>query len=138
MVDMSKKKVALIPARSGSKRVKNKNINILEKHPLIAYTIQSALSSNIFNEIIVSTDSPEIKEISEYYGANVPFIRPKEYAKDTSPDIEWVKHSLDHLKNSGADYDIFSILRPTSPFRKPETILRAFNLFKSTKSDIIF
>ena len=96
---MSEKTVALIPARSGSKRVKNKNINILEEHPLIAYTIQSALSSNIFDEIIVSTDSVEIKEISEYYGANVPFIRPEEYAEDTSPDIEWVKHSLDYLKN---------------------------------------
>ena len=132
---MGEKKVALIPARSGSKRVKNKNINIFEEHPLIAYTIQSALSSNIFDEIIVSTDSSEIKKISEYYGANVPFIRPKEYAKDTSPDIEWVKHSLDYFKNNGVNYDIFSILRPTSPFRKPKTILRAFNLFKSTKCD---
>ena len=65
---MGEKKVALIPARSGSKRVKNKNINIFEEHPLIAYTIQSALSSNIFDEIIVSTDSSEIKKISEYYG----------------------------------------------------------------------
>jgi len=132
---MGNKTIALIPARSGSKRVKNKNINKLKGHPLIAYTIQSASNSNIFDEIIVSTDSEDIKEIAEYYGANVPFMRPKEYAEDTSPDIEWVKHSLDYLKDNGSDYKIFSILRPTSPFRKPETILRAFDLFNSAKCD---
>ena len=135
LVNMGNKTIALIPARSGSKRVKNKNINKLKEHPLIAYTIQSASNSNLFDEIIVSTDSEDIKEIAEYYGANVPFMRPKEYAEDTSPDIEWVKHSLDYLKDNGSDYKIFSILRPTSPFRKPETILRAFDLFNSVKCD---
>ena len=111
-----KNNVALIPARSGSKRVINKNISPLEGHPLIAYTIISALESNVFDDVIVSTDSNEIKEVSEYYGASVPFIRPEEYSQDKSPDIQWVKHSLNYLKKI-KNYNVFSILRPTSPFR---------------------
>ena len=107
---MGNKTIALIPARSGSKRVKNKNINKLKEHPLIAYTIQSASDSNLFDEIIVSTDSEDIKEIAEYYGANVPFMRPKEYAEDPSPDIEWVKHSLDYLKDKKFTYHKLSKL----------------------------
>ena len=127
--------IALIPARSGSKRVKNKNIKVLGKHPLIAYTIQSAIESNVFDEIIVSTDSVEIKEISEYYGARVPFLRPAEFSQDTSPDIQWVRHALDYMIQQNLEYDFFSILRPTSPFRKPDTIKRALDLFMTNNCD---
>lgn len=127
--------VALIPARSGSKRIKNKNIKLLNGHPLIAYTIQSAIKSEVFDDVIVSTDSEDIKRISEYYGASVPFLRPSSYATDTSPDIEFVKHALDELSKSNQTYSQFSILRPTSPFRKPDTIKRAFKLFFNSKSD---
>ena len=126
--------VALIPARSGSKRVINKNISQLEGHPLIAYSITSALESKQFDDVIVSTDSQEIKEVSEYYGASVPFIRPEEYSQDKSPDIEWVKHSLNYLSKY-KEYEVFSILRPTSPFRKPETIIRALKLFFQRECD---
>ena len=129
-----KNNVALIPARSGSKRVVNKNISPLDGHPLIAYTITSALESNIFDNVIVSTDSDEIKKVSEYYGASVPFIRPEEYSKDISPDIQWVKHSLNYLEKF-KNYNVFSILRPTSPFRKPETIIRAFKEFFKEECD---
>ena len=127
--------IALIPARFGSKRVKNKNIKVLGKHPLIAYTIQSAIESNVFDEIIVSTDSVEIKEISEYYGARVPFLRPAEFSQDTSPDIQWVRHALDYMIQQNLEYDFFSILRPTSPFRKPDTIKRALDLFMTNNCD---
>ena len=129
--------IALIPARSGSKRVVNKNTKILEGHPLIAYTIQAAIDSDIFDEIIVSTDSKKIALIAEYYGANVPFLRPEKYAQDKSPDIQWVKHALDFQKDRGSEYDFFSILRPTSPFRKPKTIKRAYKEFLSKKCDSI-
>ena len=129
-----KNNVALIPARSGSKRVINKNISPLEGHPLIAYTIISALESNEFDDVIVSTDSKEIKEVAEYYGASVPFIRPEEYSQDTSPDIQWVKHSLRYLEKF-KEYTVFSILRPTSPFRKPDTIIRAINEFYNKECD---
>jgi len=129
--------LALIPARSGSKRIQDKNIKLLDGHPLIAYSINSAIQSNIFHDIIVSTDSEKYKGIAEYYGARVPFLRPKEYAKDNSPDIEWVRYTLDKLKDRGKKYNFFSILRPTSPFRKSETIKRALNdflLFKDADS----
>jgi CMP-N-acetylneuraminic acid synthetase len=121
--------VALIPARSGSKRVPDKNIRSLAGHPLIAYSIAAALQSKIFNKVIVSTDSEHYADIARHYGAEVPFLRPAEIAGDTSPDIEWVEYTLSQLRNNGQDYENFSILRPTSPFRLPDTIQRAWQEF---------
>ncbi len=121
--------IALIPARAGSKRVKDKNIRPLAGHPLIAYTISAALESGVFEAVLVSTDSPEYADIARRYGAEVPFLRPTDLAGSTSPDIEWVEHALVGLREAGRTYDCFSILRPTSPFRKPETIRRAWQQF---------
>jgi CMP-N-acetylneuraminic acid synthetase len=121
--------VALIPARAGSKRVRDKNIHHLGDHPLIAYTIAAALQSEIFSAVIVSTDSQSYAEIAKYYGAEMPYLRPAELAGDLSPDIEWVEHILSRLRQDGQEYDCFSILRPTSPFRLPETIQRAWSAF---------
>ena len=121
--------VALIPARSGSKRVPDKNIRPLAGHPLIAYSIAAALQSKIFKAVIVSTDSPRYADIAGHYGAEVPFLRPAKIAGDTSPDIEWVEHTLSQLRDNGQDYEYFSILRPTSPFRLPDTIRRAWKQF---------
>jgi N-acylneuraminate cytidylyltransferase len=121
--------VALIPARSGSKRVPDKNIRTLAGHPLIAYSIAAALQSGIFKAVVVSTDSDRYADIARHYGARVPFLRPAKIAGDTSPDIEWVQHTLAELRKKREDYDCFSILRPTSPFRLPATIRRAWNEF---------
>ena len=121
--------VGLIPARAGSKRVGDKNIRPLAGHPVIAYTIAAALQSEIFAAVIVSTDSPRYAEIARHYGAEVPFLRPAEFAGDFSPDIEWVEYTLERLRSTGRSYDCFSILRPTSPFRLPETIRRAWREF---------
>lgn len=121
--------VALIPARAGSKRIPNKNVRILAGHPLIAYAISAALESGIFESVIVSTDSPEIAEQASSYGAKVPLLRPAEFASDTSPDIEWIRHLLVWLKDGGSRYNTFCILRPTSPFRQASTIRRAFQQF---------
>jgi N-acylneuraminate cytidylyltransferase len=121
--------VALIPARAGSKRVPDKNIRPLAGHPLIAYTVAAALDSRIFSDVIVSTDSEHYAEIVQYYGAEVPFLRPDTFAGDQSPDIEWLAYTLDRLRETGRHYDCFSILRPTSPFRLPETIQRAWGEF---------
>ena len=123
--------VALIPARAGSKRIPDKNIRQLAGHPLIAYTISAALKSKIFSAVIVSTDSKPYADIAKYYGAEVPHLRPSELAGDLSPDIEWVEYTLGRLRENGRDYDCFSILRPTSPFRLPETIQRAWRTFKN-------
>ena len=122
---------ALIPARSGSKRVPDKNIRLLNGHPLIAYTITAAIRCGIFKRIIVSTDSPYYAGIARYYGADVPFLRPAEMAGEFSSDIEWVRHLLETLKDRGQTFDCFSILRPTSPFRQPDTIQRAWEEFLS-------
>ena len=121
--------VALIPARAGSKRVTDKNIRSLAGHPLMAYTIVAAIESNIFSEVIVSTDSKRYAEIANYYGAQVPCLRPANIADDFSPDIEWVYYTLKRLSDQGRSFDCFSILRPTSPFRQAETIQRAWREF---------
>jgi len=123
--------IALIPARAGSKRVPDKNIRVLAGHPLLAYTIAAARASNIFANIVVSTDSPRYAELARHYGAQVPFLRPVALAGDLSPDIEWVEYTLQQLKLLGSAYDCFSILRPTSPFRQPETIQRAWQEFRA-------
>lgn len=123
--------VALIPARSGSKRVSGKNVRKLNGHPLIAYTIAAALQSKVFSAIIVSTDSVPYAEIAKGYGAEVPFIRPAQMSGDTSPDIDWVEHALVELRAQGREFDCFSILRPTSPFRLLGTIVRAWEKFLS-------
>ena len=121
--------IALIPARAGSKRVPDKNIRPLAGHPVIAYTIAAAAQSGIFSAVIVSTDSEKYAEVARHYGAEAPFLRPVEIAGDLSADIEWVEHTLTRLRDSGREYDCFSILRPTSPFRLPETIRRAWGEF---------
>ncbi len=125
--------VGLIPARAGSKRVPGKNIRTLAGHPLIAYTIAAALESSVFADVIVSTDSKEYAAIARHYGAEVPFPRPVELAGDKSPDFEWVEYTLSRLKTEGREYDAFSILRPTSPFRLPATIRRAVGEFEQAE-----
>lgn len=121
--------VALIPARSGSRRVPHKNIRPLAGHPLIAYTIAAARASGVFADVVVSTDSRAYARLAEYYGARVPFLRARRFAGTVSPDIEWLEEALLHLRRRGRRYDAFSILRPTSPFRLPGTIQRAWRAF---------
>ena len=121
--------VALIPARVGSKRVPGKNIRLLGGHPLIAYTIAPAIQSGVFDAVMVSTDSEEIAAIARHYGAEVPFLRPVEFAGDKSPDIEWVEYTLKALTDQGRPFDCFSLLRPTSPFRTLDTLRRAWTTF---------
>lgn len=126
---MSLKSIALIPARSGSKRIKHKNIRLLGGHPLLAYTIWSATKSDIFDKIVCVTDDQKYADIAKQYGACVPLLRPKLISGDYSPDIEWVKWILRELSVQGQNFDIFSILRPTSPFRTKDTIIRGWNAF---------
>lgn len=97
---------------------------------MIAYTIAAAVQSEVFSAVVVSTDSEEYAAVARYYGAEVPFLRPVEMAGDLSPDIEWVEYTLNRLREMGRHYDCFSILRPTSPFRQPGTIRRAWHTFQ--------
>ncbi|SDM88353.1 N-acylneuraminate cytidylyltransferase/CMP-N,N'-diacetyllegionaminic acid synthase [Daejeonella rubra] len=122
---------AFIPARSGSKRFPHKNIRVINGHPLIAYTIRAAIDSGVFDKVICATDNELYAECARHYGAEVPSLRSKEISGDKSSDIEWVEWLLNILESIGESCDAFSILRPTSPFRKPQTIVRAWEQFLS-------
>jgi CMP-N,N'-diacetyllegionaminic acid synthase len=119
--------VALVPARAGSLRVPGKNVRVLSGHPLMAYSIAGAFESGVFDAVVVSTDSPDVADIGRHYGAEVPELRPAELATSTSPDIAWVRHMLGVLADAGREYELFSIVRPTSPCRSAATIRRAFD-----------
>jgi N-acylneuraminate cytidylyltransferase len=121
--------IALIPARAGSQRVVMKNVRRLAGHPLIAYAIATARQSGMFQRVLVSTDSEATAAIARHYGAEVPFLRPAEYATSTSPDIEWITHALGFIPER---YDCFAILRPTCPFRGPETVRRGWEQLLAT------
>jgi len=130
-----KKSIALIPARAGSKRIANKNIKLLNGHPLIAYTIAAAKESNIFDDIFCITDSKEYQQIAKHYGASVTHsLRPTNISGSLSPDIEWVKWGLNKIKENKQLPDIYSILRPTSPFRSAQTIINGYNAFVNSSS----
>lgn len=121
--------VALIPARSGSERVRDKNIRPLAGHPLLAYAIAAARRAEIFDRIVCSTDSGKIAEVAQRYGADVPFLRPSRLATAVSPDIEWITHALDQLDGH---YDLFAIVRATNPFRGPDVLRRGLEQLLAT------
>ena len=119
--------LGLIPARGGSKGLPRKNIKPLLGKPLIAWTIEQALASKYLDRVVVSTDNKEIAEISKKYGADVPFIRPKELSEDNAKGIDVVLHAIDWLKenNKRKQYDLMMLLQPTSPLRATEDIDKA-------------
>jgi CMP-N,N'-diacetyllegionaminic acid synthase len=98
---------------------------------MLAYTIAPTVESGVFDAVIVSTDSEETAAVARHYGAEVPFLRPAAFATDTSPDVEWVEYTLRQLGAQGRTWDTFSLLRPTSPFRTPDTLRRAWRQFTS-------
>jgi YrbI family 3-deoxy-D-manno-octulosonate 8-phosphate phosphatase len=121
--------LALIPARGGSKSIPRKNILNFAGHPLIAYSIAAGLQSELVTRVMVSTDDPEIAEVSRRYGAETPFLRPAEFAQDLSTDLEVFLHALDWLKTQD-NYrpDIIVQLRPTSPIRPQFCVEQAVQL----------
>lgn len=122
--------LGIIPARGGSKGVKGKNIKELCGKPLIAYTIESALKSNL-SQIIVSTDDIKIKEISEKFGANVPFLRPDNLSDDSSSSLDVAIHALKYMEEINSfKYDAIMLLQPTSPFRDSEDINKCIKLME--------
>jgi len=121
--------VALIGARAGSERVPGKNVRRLAGHPLIAYAIETARQSEVFDRIVVSTDSERIAQVARWYGADVPFLRPEAYSTSTSPDIEWIAWTLPQLEER---HDLFAIVRATNPFRGPDVIRRGLEQLLAT------
>jgi len=134
--------VGLIPARSGSKGIKNKNIKILKDKPLIYYTIKQSLDCKFIDETIVSTDCENIAKISREYGAKTPFLRPIEISGDFSTDYEFVYHYLEFLKSNNKRIpDLIVQLRPTCPNRNMKDLndslkimIKEFNNYDSLRS----
>ena len=129
--------IAIIPARSGSKGLKDKNIKLLGGKPLLAYTIQAALDSEVFDEVMVSTDSERYAEIAREYGANVPFLRSEATAGDTASSWDTVKEVLGKYQESGRWFDSVCLLQPTSPLRTSEDIKEANTLFEKASVAVI-
>ncbi len=123
--------IALIPARGGSKGILRKNIKLFNSKPLIYWSIQAALNCNYIDRVIVSTDDEEIAEIAKSFSAEVPFLRPKELATDSSPSIDAVIHALENVPNVK---DIL-LLQPTSPLRETKHIEEIFKLRSKFNSD---
>jgi len=128
---------AVIPARAGSKGLKNKNIqNILGK-PLIAYTIEAALESGVFERVVVSTESEEIAAIAKRHGAEVPFVRPAELTTDTASITHVLLHALDFFRERGMEFTYLSLLQPTSPLRTAVDIRGAADLILEKDANAI-
>jgi CMP-N-acetylneuraminic acid synthetase len=124
--------IALIPARGGSKGIPKKNIRPLMGYPLIAYSIAAARRCKGIDRVVVSTDSPEIREVALAWEAEVPFLRPERYATDTSPDIEFIRHALGWFKEEESRAPEFLLhLRPTTPLRDPDHLQDALQYLRA-------
>ena len=125
------KTLAIIPARGGSKGIPRKNLKIINGFPLIYFTINSAILANIFNDVIVSTDDPEIAEVSKMYGAQVPFMRNANLSHDTANAVDVIKDSIFQMKTLfGKDYDAGVMLQPTTPMRQKFHYTETFSQFQ--------
>ncbi|HDC4521352.1 MULTISPECIES: cytidylyltransferase domain-containing protein [Enterobacter cloacae complex] len=131
------KKIAIIPARGGSKRLPGKNIKKICGRPLIEWTIEAALKSKLFDRIIVSTDSDEIREISIRAGAEVPYLRSPELSSDTATTNDVVTDIVNWLEGTGVVVSTIMILQPTSPLRTETDIINAFDLMVEKKAKAI-
>ena len=125
--------LGLIPARGGSKGIPKKNIRPIASKPLIAWTIEAALGARLLDRVVVTTDNAEIAEVACAHGAEIPFLRPVELARDETPGIEPVLHALDQL----GDYNIVVLLQPTSPLRTSDDIDAAIRLAMERNASVV-
>jgi CMP-N,N'-diacetyllegionaminic acid synthase len=129
--------IAIIPARSGSKGLPDKNIRLLNGIPLMAYTIQAAKESGCFSEIHVSTDSPQYAQIASDFGAQTPFLRSMDTSSDTASSWDVVKEVLQEYEKRGKTFDKVMLLQPTSPLRNSNDIKECFNMMDSVSANSI-
>lgn len=129
--------LTIIPARGGSKGLPKKNIKILGDKPLIVYSIEKAQQASLISQILVSTDSEEIKNIADDCGLSTPFIRPESLAQDKSTSLEVVQHAIDFFEKQNIFFDAVCILQPTSPFRESGFIDLAIEKFIASEADCL-
>lgn len=130
-------KLAIITARGGSKRIPKKNIRLFLGKPIIVYSIEAALKSGIFDEVMVSTDSQEIADIAIKYGAKVPFFRSAKNSDDYSTSADVIEEVLLEYKKRGKEYDYVCCLYPTAPFVTEERLVEAMQLIKKSHASSV-
>lgn len=129
--------LTVIPARGGSKRLPRKNVLPLLGRPMIAWTIDAALACGRLPEVAVSTDSPEVAEISRQAGAQVPFMRPAALSTDTATSMDVLRHAVESYQSLGRGFEFLVLLQPTSPLRNAADINAALDLLESRKADAV-
>jgi len=131
-------KLAIIPARGGSKRILRKNIKLFLGKPIIAYSIEAALKSKLFDEVMVSTDDEEIREIALKYGAKVPFLRSETNANDFATTAAVINEVLEVYKTRNKLFKYCICIYPTAPFVSSNLLIKAFKKLKKDKLDVVF
>lgn len=131
-------RLAVIPARGGSKRIPRKNIKLFCGKPMIAWSIEAVLQSECFDRVIVSTDDAEVAEIAKQWGAEVPFVRPAELSDDYTGTIPVIRHAVEQLNKEGAQPEFVCCLYATAPFVVTDDLKRGLSLLKEQKSDYAF
>lgn len=131
---MSEEVIAIIPARSGSKGIKDKNIKLLCGHPILEWSLKAALKATLINKVYISTDSEKYAKIAEKVGVNVPFLRPSEISQDNSSDLEFVLHTIKEIAKNNIHPKYIVHLRPTTPIRDPSVIDEAIKYFINNKT----
>ena len=131
-------KLAIIPARGGSKRIPRKNIKLFCAKPMIAWSIEAALQSGCFDQVIVSTDDEEIADVARRYGATVPFVRPAELSDDHTGTIPVIRHAIEWVNAQGQSVEQACCLYATAPFVSPDDIRRGLDTLLDTGSDYAF
>jgi N-acylneuraminate cytidylyltransferase len=124
--------IAIIPARGGSKRIPKKNIKDFFGLPLIAYSIKAALESNLFDKVIVTTDDEKIAKIAKQYGAEVPFLRPKELSDDFTGTTDVINHAVDYLESQGEKYEYICTIYATAPLLQEKYLIEGYEKLKSS------
>ena len=128
----------LVPARAGSKSIRNKNTILLSGEPLLSWTAKVAINSKLSKSLVLSTDSNKIAQLGSNLGLQVPFMRPKDLAQDRTLQIDVIKHSVAVLsENFNMKFDSIMLLQPTSPFRSRESLVKSYNYFCKYKADTL-
>ena len=130
--------VAVIPARGGSKRIPLKNIKKFYGKPIIAYSIEEAKRSELFDRILVSTDSEEIAELAKGYGAEIPFLRPANLSDDFTPAGSVIAHAVNWIQKGMGELSAVCCIHATAPFINKDDLIKAYNIFNSKKWDFVF
>lgn len=130
--------IAIIPARSGSKRIPGKNIKLFSGKPMIGYAIETALGSQLFDRVIVSTDTLEIANIARKFGAEVPFMRPNELADDLTPTVPVIRQALETLLNTTPNIDFVCCIYPCVPFLEVEDLKISLEMLRCSAADYCF